>query len=69
MWTKTPGIGSTRASHPSASNQAASWRAAGSSVRSSPLPITTLPGSTIITSPPSIAPAVAMRQIGIPWSW
>ena len=69
MWTKTPGMGSTRASQPSASNHAASWRAAGSSVRSSPFPITTLPGSTTITSPPSIAPAVAIRQIGMPASW
>ena len=46
MWTKTPGIGSTRASQPSASNQPASWRAAWDSVRSSPAPISATPGST-----------------------
>ena len=62
------GRGSARPGPPSPRprSQPASWRAAGISVRSSPFPITTHPGSTIITSPPSIAPAVAIRQIGIP---
>ena len=66
MWTNWPGIGSIRTSQPSASSQPASWRAAAISVRSSPLPISMQPGSTIVTSPPSIAPAVIIFQIGIP---
>ena len=38
------------------------------SVRSSPLPIRTRPGSTMITSPPSSEPAVIIPRIGIPAS-
>ena len=68
MWTNTPGIGSTRASQPSSSNHAPSCFAAANSVRDSPVPMTTVPGSMIITSPPSIAPAEAILQIGIPAS-
>ena len=66
MWTNCPGIGSIRTSQPSSRIQPASWRAASISVRSSPLPISSVPGSTMITSPPSIAPAVIIRQTSIP---
>ena len=65
MWTKRSGIGSTRTSQPSSASQPASCRAAGSWVRASPAPITAQPGSRIITSPPSRAPAVIMPRIGI----
>ncbi len=44
MWMNWLGIISIRTSQPSSSIQAASWRAAWTSVRSSPLPITILPG-------------------------
>jgi hypothetical protein len=53
-------------SHPSWSIHSASWRAATSWVRSSATPISIAPGSTIITSPPSSAPAVIIPRIGIP---
>ncbi len=69
MCTKRSGIGSTRTSQPSSASQPASWRAAGSWVRASPAPITAQPGSRIITSPPSSAPAVIMPRIGIPLCW
>jgi hypothetical protein len=66
MWTKRSGKGCSRASQPSSSNQSASWRAAGSIVRLSPKPIRTVPGSTIITSPPSSDAAVIIPRIAIP---
>ena len=53
MCTKWGGMRSMRTSQPSASSHALTWRAAGSWVRSSPLPITATPGSTIMKSPPS----------------
>ena len=68
MWMNWLGIISIRTSQPSSSIQAASWRAAWTSVRSSPLPITIFPGSTMTTSPPSSAAAVIIRWIGIPAS-
>ena len=58
-------MGCTRASQPSSRNHSASWLAATSWVRVSPAPIRTLPGSTIITSPPSSEPAVIMPRIGM----
>ena len=69
MWMNWLGIISIRTSQPSSSIQPASCWAAGASVRSSPLPITIRPGSTMITSPPSSAPAVIIRWIGMPASW
>ena len=63
------GIGSIRTSQPSASIQPASWRAASTVVRSSPLPISITPGSTMHTSPPSSDPAVIMFAIGISLRW
>ena len=38
-------------------------------MRVSPQPISTVPGSTIITSPPSSEPAVIIPRIGMPASW
>ena len=38
-------------------------------MRVSPAPISTEPGSTIITSPPSSDPAVIMPRIGMSASW
>ena len=69
MWRKCGGIRSTRTSQPSASSQPATWRAAFSCVRSSPVPIAATPGSTIMKSPPSKEPAVTMFVIGMPHRW
>ena len=65
MWTNWPGIGSIRTSQPLPPSSRRAGARPPISVRSSPLPISITPGSTIITSPPSIAPAVIIRQIGI----
>ncbi len=54
------------ASQSKSSKIRASCRAPAWSVRSSPLPISTLPGSMMITSPPSRVPAVIIAWIGIP---
>ena len=60
---------STRTSQPSRSSQPASWRAACSWVRSSPVPMAATPGSTIMKSPPSREPAVIISWIGMPFAW
>jgi hypothetical protein len=64
MCTKRAGIGSTRTSQPSSRIQVASWSAATCWVRSSPVPISITPGSTMATSPPSSAPAVIIPRTG-----